>query len=77
MLIVFDALHVMFVEQSVVPQRHTLMEVVLDDWDVNEEDGDVNVDLDVGVGDRSWLVVVDDGEVLDKMGKVVDRGSME
>ena len=67
MLIVFDALHVMFVEQSVVPQRH---------WDVNEEDGDVNVDLDVGVGDRSWLVVVDDGEVLDK-GKVVDRGSME
>ena len=73
MLIVFDALHVMFVEQSVVPQRHC---VVLDDWDVNEEDGDVNVDLDVGVGDRSWLVVVDDGEVLDK-GKVVDRGSME
>ena len=72
MLIVFDALHVMFVEQSVVPQRHC----VLDDWDVNEEDGDVNVDLDVGVGDRSWLVVVDDGEVLDK-GKVVDRGSME
>ena len=65
-MIVFDALHVMFVEQSVVPQRHC----------VNEEDGDVNVDLDVGVGDRSWLVVVDDGEVLDK-GKVVDRGSME
>ena len=56
----------MFVEQRVVPQRHC----------VNEEDGDVNVDLDVGVGDRSWLVVVDDGEVLDK-GKVVDRGSME
>ena len=50
--------------------------MLLDDWDVNEEDGDVNVDLDVGVGDRSWLVVVDDGEVLDK-GKVVDRGSME
>ena len=49
---------------------------MVDDWDVNEEDGDVNVDLDVGVGDRSWLVVVDDGEVLDK-GKVVDRGSME
>ena len=70
MLIVFDALHVMFVEQSVVPQRHCVNE------EVNEEDGDVNVDLDVGVGDRSWLVVVDDGEVLDK-GKVVDRGSME
>jgi len=68
LLIVFDALHVMFVEQSVVPQRHCV--------DVNDEDGDVNVDLDVGVGDRSWLVVVDDGEVLDK-GKVVDRGSME
>jgi len=75
LLIVFDALHVMFVEQSVVPQRHCVD--AIDGWDVNEEDGDVNVDLDVGVGDRSWLVVVDDGEVLDKVGKVVDRGSME